>query len=194
MARPRSFDDDDTLEAIRTQFWETGYAATSVDDLIRATGLGKGSLYGAFGSKHDMFVRSLSDYTAAGVARYRAALDGDDAGALSRLRSCLRAAAKDCRSERGCMVAKAIAELAGRDDDVDAILVRFVKSMEETIERCIRAAQRAGDVPAGTDTRQLALTLFAVLRGMESLGRAGASVASLRSIADGALAVLPLSA
>ena len=54
MARPRTFDEADVVEAARDQFWNRGYAATSVDDLTAATGLGKGSLYGAFGDKHSL--------------------------------------------------------------------------------------------------------------------------------------------
>ena len=49
MARPRTFDEQEVVAAARDEFWERGYAATSVDDLTAATGLGKGSLYGAFG-------------------------------------------------------------------------------------------------------------------------------------------------
>jgi len=193
MGRSRSFDSAETQDAICSQFWDTGYAATSVDDLMQATGLGKGSLYGAFGSKHDMFVRALTDYATAAQSEFRATLEGDDAGALRRLRSYVRAVAKGPGARRGCMLAKAIAELAGRDADVDAIVSDFVKSMERTLVKCIRQAQRCGDVARDADARQLALMLLAVLRGMESLGKAGAGTATLRLIADGALASLTLS-
>lgn len=190
MGRPRSFDSAETQDAICSEFWDKGFAATSVDDLMQATGLGKGSLYGAFGSKHDMFVRALADYTEAALAEFRAALDGDDAGALGRLRACVRSVAKGTDARRGCMLAKATAELAGRDADVDAVARDFVKSMERALVTCIRQAQHCGDVAPDADARQLALVLLAVLRGMESLGKAGATAATLRLIADGALASL----
>ena len=70
MARPRKFDEQQVLEAARDQFWKNGYAATSLDDLTKATGLGKGSLYGAFGGKHQLFLKVLGTYahnTADGV-------------------------------------------------------------------------------------------------------------------------------
>ena len=62
MPRPRNFDEDTVVAAARDRFWGGGYAATSVDDLTAATGLGKGSLYGAFGDKHGLFVRALDGY------------------------------------------------------------------------------------------------------------------------------------
>ena len=64
MARPRKFAEGDVVAAARDEFWTRGYAATSVDDLTAATGLGKGSLYGAFGDKHGLYLRALDDYIA----------------------------------------------------------------------------------------------------------------------------------
>jgi AcrR family transcriptional regulator len=188
MGRPRSFDQADTLDAICRQFHQTGYAATSLDDLMNATGLGKGSLYGAFGSKHEMYVRALTDYSEAALALFRDRLEGDDAGALARLKAYVREASTTAaRSKNGCLVAKSIAELAGRDEDVDRIVAAFFKSMEDTIVKCIRQAQRSGDVPKSADARRIALLLVAVQRGMESLGKAGLSATSLRTIAEEAL-------
>ena len=62
MPRPREFDEADVVAAARDEFWTRGYVATSVDDLTTVTGLGKGSLYGAFGDKHGLFLRALDDY------------------------------------------------------------------------------------------------------------------------------------
>ena len=53
--------------AVRLLFNETGYHGTSVEDLSRATGLSKGSLYGAFGDKHGLFLRALDEYIIEGV-------------------------------------------------------------------------------------------------------------------------------
>ena len=76
MARPRKFDEGAVVGAAREQFWDGGYAATSVDDLTAATGLGKGSLYGAFGDKHALFLRALDDYCVDATGRVLAQLRG----------------------------------------------------------------------------------------------------------------------
>jgi len=70
------------LRAARDEFWFYGYAGTSIDDVVAATGLGKGSLYGAFGDKHALFLRVFLRLIAS--RRWnavRAALEGPDAGA-----------------------------------------------------------------------------------------------------------------
>lgn len=63
MGRRRSFDDDEVLADAREVFLEHGYEGTSIDALVKATGLLRGSLYGAFGSKRGMFVAALRDAT-----------------------------------------------------------------------------------------------------------------------------------
>ncbi|MFE3271251.1 TetR/AcrR family transcriptional regulator, partial [Streptomyces sp. NPDC059215] len=55
MARPTSYDREAVMAAVERQFRSGGYAGTSVDDIGRAAGLGRGSLYAAFGDKHQLF-------------------------------------------------------------------------------------------------------------------------------------------
>ena len=67
VGRPREFDEDSALAAAAEVFRHQGYAATSIDHLVRATGIHRGSLYGTFGSKHGLFVRVLDSVTAPGT-------------------------------------------------------------------------------------------------------------------------------
>ena len=59
VGRPREFDEDAVLTAAMDAFWRQGYEATSLSDLCACTGLHKGSLYQAFGGKHELFMKSL---------------------------------------------------------------------------------------------------------------------------------------
>lgn len=59
MGRTRSFDEATVVSRAAEQFRSTGYEATSLDDLLRVTGLHRGSLYQAFGSKRGLFVAAL---------------------------------------------------------------------------------------------------------------------------------------
>src|SRR5215469_11329987 len=91
MPRPRKFDESDVVAAARDEFWSRGYAATSVDDLSSVTGLGKGSLYGAFGDKHGLFMRALDDYVTSSLDAVRAQLRDPAYGAYDRLTRHIRA-------------------------------------------------------------------------------------------------------
>src|ERR1700716_3638685 len=194
MARPRGFDERVVLQAARDEFWSCGYAATSIDDVAAVTGLGKGSLYGAFGDKHALFLRVFDEYCTDMVNAVRAALDGPDSGAYSRLRGQVLAVARATGNDtdrRGCLLAKGTAELAGHDPAVAARAKQTFDAIEEALVGCIEGAQRAGDIDPSADARQLAGLILAVLRGIEALGKAGKSKSALRGIADTALAVIP---
>ncbi|MFC4243207.1 TetR/AcrR family transcriptional regulator [Gryllotalpicola reticulitermitis] len=194
MPRPRSFDETETLRAVRDRFWSTGYAGTSVDDISTATGLGKGSLYGAFGDKHQLFVRVFGDYCTETIDGVRAALDGPEETAFDRLRAHVRDIAAGTAADvdrRGCLLAKGTAELAETDATIAARAAEAFDDYEALVLRCIEQAQAHGDIDPAADADQLALLLLAVLRGIEALGKAGRSPQALDQIAEGALAVLP---
>ncbi len=191
MGRPASFDQAEVLETIQSVFWDNGYSATSLDDIMQSTGLGKGSLYGVYGSKQEMYVLAFTDYCDWAVADIEKRLRGDDADAIVRLRAYVQSAAKGgANARRGCMLAKGTAEVAGRFPDVDKIIERTFKAMERELVQCVRQAQRAGDIAPDRDARTIGVTLLAVVRGMGALAQAGTSSASLSLAAQGALGLL----
>ncbi len=62
MARPRQFLEEEVVEAAAYHFATVGYNATSIDDLVAVTGLQRGSLYKAFGSKLNLFTLCFDKY------------------------------------------------------------------------------------------------------------------------------------
>ena len=191
MGRLISFDQAQTLETIQSAFWDNGYSATSLDDIMRSTGLGKGSLYGAYGSKHDMYLAAFTDYCDWAINDYEERLQGPDDGAIVRLQQLVKTTARcSPASRRGCMLANGTAEVAGRFPDVDKIIAKTFKALEGALAKCVLQAQRAGEIDPGSDARTVAVTLLALLRGIEALKKAGTSPASLSLVTQGAMDVL----
>ncbi len=191
MGRPTTFNPTETLETLQSVFWEKGYAATSLDDIMTSTGLGKGSLYAAYGNKQKMYLLAFTDYCDWAIEDIRERLRGSDEGALVRLRKYVRASAKGAAgARRGCMLAKTTAELAGCIPEIDKVIETTFAALEREILQCVRQAQRVGDIEQDRDARTIAVTLLAILRGMEALGKAGVSAASLALAAQGALDLL----
>jgi AcrR family transcriptional regulator len=194
MARPRSFDETAVLRTARDQFWETGYAGTKVDDIAAATGLGKGSLYGAFGDKHALFLRVFDHYCGEAADGTRRQLEGPDETAYQRLSDHVHAIAESVvadRARRGCLIAKSTAECAEHDEAVAARSRKLFVDLQEHLTACIAGAQRAGDLAPGPDPAHLGGLVLAVLRGLEALGKGGVEPDEIRAIAETALAVLP---
>ncbi|MFJ3762138.1 TetR/AcrR family transcriptional regulator [Streptomyces sp. NPDC090080] len=194
MARPRKFDEQQVLATAREQFWARGYAATRMDDIAEATGLGKGSLYGAFGGKQDLFHRVFDDYCTSVVDATAQQLRGDDEDAYSRLSAHIHAVAAASAADtaqRGCLLAKGTAELAEHDRTVATRAHTAIETLHALLKDDIAACQRNGDLDADADPGQLAALVLAVLRGIEALAKAGADEKTLTDIARTALAVLP---
>ncbi|WP_290059853.1 TetR/AcrR family transcriptional regulator [Amycolatopsis solani] len=194
MARPRSFDEAAVLRIARDQFWETGYAGTKVDEIAAATGLGKGSLYGAFGDKHALFLRVFDHYSTEAAEGTRRQLEGPDDTAYQRLRDHVRAIAESVvadRARRGCLIAKSTAECAEHDEAVAARSRLLFRDLQDHLTACIAGAQRAGDLDDDPDPAHLGGLVLAVLRGLEALGKGGVEPDDIRAIAETALAVLP---
>lgn len=177
VGRPRTFDTSQALAAVRDRFWQHGYAGTSVDDLMAATGLGKGSLYGAFGDKRALFLRVLNEYATERVAAAREQLEAPRA--IEALRSLLRA---DC-APRGCFLVNCTYELAPHDVEVVALARKTFSALESIFTDAVGRAVVEGDLPASTRPRELAGTLLAVMQGQDCLARTGLSKAALKGIA-----------
>ena len=186
MARPRKFDELEVVVAARRQFNETGYHGTSVDDLSRATGLSKGSLYGAFGDKKALFQRVFEEYCASTEEGAAALLEGPEEQALDRLRDWLQAP-EDSTDRRGCLLAKATAELAWEDD---AVATRSLAAHESLLESCrqlVQQAQRAGHIDPAADCEVLGGLILTTQRGLEALAKAGVDTRTRNRIAVAAL-------
>lgn len=192
MARPRSFDTDAVLVAAERQFRATGYAGTNVETISEITGLGRGSLYAAFGDKHQLFVQALDGFCTRNEAAFAAMLTGPDETALDRIRSFLAAAARAGSDDASptCMATKFSVELEGRDERARERISRSFETIRHSVAACVSAAQRHGDLDPQGDPQLIADTIFAIQRGLDVLSRS-ADRQTLAGIADHAFALLP---
>jgi AcrR family transcriptional regulator len=193
MARPRKFDENEVIAAARDEFWSRGYAATSVDDLTAVTGLGKGSLYGAFGDKHGLFLRALDDYIDTAIEVVRAQLRDPRYSAYKRLTRHIRAQAKAIgtdKARRGCMMAKCAAELSATDDAVERAVQHAYAAWQTELADCIGQAQCDGAIDPAPNPQALATTVLAFLRGQEALHKGGVQPAQLKAAAEQMIALI----
>src|SRR6202165_3127208 len=156
MGRTRGFDEATVLDAVRHQFWNYGFQATSTYDLMDATGLAKGSIYHAFGNKRDLYLRVFSDYCDEMVDYARKTLDDNGGSPVARLTHYMAAVMeRSCSGcpRRGCFLSKATADLAGQDADVAALARNNFAFIAEALATAVRAAQSAGEVEDRESTR-----------------------------------------
>ena len=176
MARTREFDTDQAIEAIAEQFWAGGYEATGIADLVEATGVGRASLYGAFGSKHDMLLKAIDFYL---VERIEKMVEPVEAGGLDAASSIFRQFAfiretMPERAQMGCLMVNASVELSSSDPEVAALAERFRDRHRRAFRTALTQAVEDGEIVGPIEDRvdiatMLVLGLFVAIRGAAPL-------------------------
>jgi AcrR family transcriptional regulator len=194
MGRKRTFEEEEVLRTVRDLFWDSGYEGTSTYDLMDGTGLGKGSIYQAFGNKHSLYMRIFSDYCRQLVQQARAALEDTSLPPKERIEHYLVFLAREFAAQsprRGCFLTKATADLAHLDEEVATVARRTYDDIASVFESVLQEAHD-GDPAAGEiDQRPTAFLLVAVIRGMDCLSRSGVAADVLVATARSAVATLP---
>jgi TetR/AcrR family transcriptional repressor of nem operon len=173
MARPREFDEEEVLGRALEVFHAKGFDGTTLDELEQATGLGRGSLYGAFGDKRALFFKALALYQDTALRERVARLENGDAGRaemVALFRGVARDAMRD-REHKGCMLTNCSIELADREPDLACQAARSLDLFERAFARAIRQAQARGEIDAGRDPVRLARFLTVCMEGMLVLAR-----------------------
>ncbi|MFE2353632.1 TetR/AcrR family transcriptional regulator [Streptomyces parvulus] len=192
MARPRKFDEDRVIRAVCDEFWDKGYAATSLEDLLRVSGLGKGSLYGAFGDKRSLFLLVLRHYDDANLLSLRKRLESASRGA-DLVREFVLGPASDptgAAARRGCLLANSNAELATSDPEVAAEARRSYDAITAILTEALERARREGDLAPDEDPAETARAALVAQLGLLTLGRTGMDIGILTAAAQSALARL----
>ena len=189
--RPRQFDLDDALRAAMRAFWARGFEATSVCDLVEATGVQKGSLYKAFGDKRSLFLAALERYLLDGEARLAAEAEGSDS-ATAAIHAALGATvdAASCRERLGCFGVNALAELAPSDAEVARLMKQHRERVLAILVPLIERGQAAGELAAGVAADEVASVLYAAMLGLQVQARGGLSPVDRAREAAGVLRVL----
>lgn len=156
------------LDQALRQFWLKGYAATSLKDLEKATGMHPGSIYAAFGSKAGLFTMSMD--------RYSEWLDKGRQNAAARAGSWLDGLADFIETEhplsneqapvRTCFMVKTALELGAEDSAIRSHMLDLLKANDRTFEHSFQQAANNGEIPRNSDAGKLARQLSAALGGI----------------------------
>ena len=191
--RPREFDDDAVLEALIQLFWQQGYEATSMSDIVEATGLSKSSLYNTFGSKDELFERALNRYVDQRSAMLTDAVANGTQGLadVEAFFDLVWAEVDTMDDHRGCLAVNTSTELGQRDAGVVDVSGRYRTIMRSAFRAALQRAAHGGEIdPAQVDSYTNVLLSFVM--GTAVIVRSGASndelfgqIAAARSMIDG---------
>jgi len=188
MARPKAFDRDEALEKAMNLFWEKGFAATSLPDLLGAMGIGRQSLYDTFGGKQQLFMECLT--------RYRDMLWKDVAPlrepgvSMQDIRSWFERMVdfySNGEHRRACFLMNCTIELAPHDPQIADFVHEHYEYMEDAVTHAVEGALAQGQIST-KDPRSMARVLLSATLGMGVFSKAGHSRETLEDIADSTVA------
>lgn len=187
--RPRAYQPDVALAKALDLFRRDGFAATSLDDLSAATGMNRPSLYGAFGDKRELFIKSYRRYRedarAAMVDIFR-----DELPIRKRLDR-IFAVALDIylsgESPRGCFTVMTAASEAVADPDIRAMVLEGFGELDKAFAACFSRAREKGELPDAADPVVLAQIASATVHTIAIRARARVPRKELEAICKGAI-------
>jgi len=184
MGRPREFDIDTAIESATGVFWSKGFEQASLDDLCEATGLNRSSLYAAFGTKRDLYLRALARYEDGSAARIAAALRGRPVreGVKAFLDALIDSIVAG-PGRRGCFIGNCAAEMARLDRGAAARVRGSLGRIESTFRAALEEARARGELPDDADTGALARFLTSGAQGLRLVGKANPDRRALEDIA-----------
>ena len=190
MARSRAFNEEQVLDRAMEVFWRRGYNATSVDDLTRATGLGRGSLYGAFGDKEALFITCLNRYACQGEGALRQALEHPDPRqAITGFFAVLVARFSDPRRPPGCLQTNTVLETPAVGETIARQIASVVDGMEPVFYKVLCRAQARGQLRPGQDPLALAQFFATLVLGLGVMGKHSGDPTTIKNAAAVALSV-----
>jgi TetR/AcrR family transcriptional repressor of nem operon len=192
MVRTRAFNPSDALSRAVEVFSSKGYSETSMDDLVKATGVSRYGLYGTFGNKRELFEQALDRY-ADGMGRksFLRLLEPD--ASLAHIRAIFEEridAMSRSGEKRGCMLSHTAMELAPHDKEIEGVLQKFLRRMSKAFSIGLEAAKSRGEVRAELDVMAAGEFLTGALFGLAVLARAGFSRPMLDRFVDQTFASL----
>lgn len=191
--RPRAYEPDVALGKALDLFRNAGFAATSLDDLSAATGMNRPSLYGAFGDKRELFIKSYRRYR----EDARAAM-GDifrvELPIRKRLERIFGVALGIYLSgdtgPRGCFTVMTAASEAVHDPDIRAMVQEGFSELDKAFAACFRKARETGELSPNADPAVLAQIASATIHTIALRARAGTPRKELEAIVNGAIDVM----
>ncbi|MDX8382408.1 MAG: TetR/AcrR family transcriptional regulator [Ghiorsea sp.] len=185
MARQKLFNEEAVVENAMKVFWEKGYDSASISELLTKTGLNKGSLYHAFGSKEKLFTTTLRkydcDYRQAIIAKLEAL--NNPQSAISGFFDAVVSETVSDQKHKGCFIINTASEFAQHNEEVNTIVSNGIREIEGFFQRNIEVGQARNEISNQLDPNAIAKTLLSLIIAIRVLGRGVFTEDALQTIA-----------
>ena len=189
---PKQFEEDQALEYAMELFWEKGYEATSIQNLVDHMGINRFSIYENFGSKHELFLSACERYKKIMEERRIRRLREGEAG-IEAIRAffheAIRAMAEP-GGAKGCLMTNSIVELATHDTALKKTGTEFLLMLEDAFHEALKRAKKKQELHSKRNLHELAGYLMSVTQGLGVVGKTNNDSRQLRQVVKIALSQL----
>jgi TetR/AcrR family transcriptional regulator, transcriptional repressor for nem operon len=193
MPRSREYDHNKLLTEAMSAFWTNGFARTTMDDIVKRTGVNRASLYAAYPDKRELFLAALQHYLETVTSKNLHKLEHDTNAAesiRSFLRHLIKQPASAVYSATGCLLTNTAIELGDSEEDVAVLVRKAFARVEDALRRRLTEARDQGDLSADADPEQLAKHLLVLIQGIRVMSRLGVEQRFLKQAVESALKLI----
>lgn len=193
MPRLREYDHNELLTEAMSAFWTNGFARTTMDDIVKRTGVNRASLYAAYPDKRELFLAALQHYLETVTSKNLHKLEHDTNAAesiRSFFRHLIKQPASAVYSATGCLLTNTAIELGDSEEDVAVLVRKAFSRVEDALRRRLTEARNQGDLSADVDPEQLAKHLLVLIQGIRVMSRLGVEQRFLKQAVQSALQLI----
>lgn len=192
MARKKEFDKEEVLTKAMYAFLHHGYERTSMQALVSAMGINRGSIYDTFKDKHSLFLAAIAHYELTVVKNTIGSLMAADASKqtiMDLFRGLVITMAKE-ENCYGCLITNSAVEMCSHDveakNQIELQFCQIVKAFKHALSK----AQTQGEISNNMDIDAMAKYLTSSLQGLRVMGKVNRDPKALNGIVDIILSVL----
>ncbi len=167
MGKPESFDRETVMKQVTDLFWKKGFSATSMQDIVDATGLNRSSIYNSFGGKQEIYYETLKHYK--NQVQTKSISNIVNKSPKQALRGMFEIVLKDTNM-KGCYLSNCTTELANQDTKTLNFLTDNMDELVSLFTELIEKGKEIGEFRNETNSEEAALYLFSSLQGLRLTG------------------------
>lgn len=192
MPKVKQFNREKVLEVAAAMFHQKGFNGTSIDEILKATGLSRSSLYDSFKDKHTLYLQALDFYKNRENAAYKS-LDATPNNGLQKLELLFQEVVNHLIShpeDNGCLMINAAAEMSKQCEKTAQVVCNNKESAQELFTIWLEDAKQKNILPLKKPAETYSPFLFNALCGLKVLSQSGGTREELENVVRVTLSAL----
>lgn len=172
LGRRISFNKEQAMNKAMYLFWEKGYDATYISDLIETMGISRSTLYESFGDKDELFKLVLEHYKNYGRQKRNLLFSGIDT--KGSLKSFFYQHIEKCYSDdnpKSCIITNSSLLIGHIDPSIEEILINDFNELEKVFKQVIEEGKKKGEISQEADSELVAYSLLSLNHSINLMSR-----------------------